>query len=79
MTNESRRIVYSVPAVMCQHCRAAIEGAVGPLAGVESVSVDLDGKTVEVHLASGGASPEEVRHAIEEEGYEVAATLASDG
>jgi copper chaperone len=79
MSNESRHIVYSVPAVMCQHCRAAIEGAVGALAGVESVSVDLDGKTVEVHMASGGASPEEVRHAIEEEGYQVAATLGSDG
>jgi copper chaperone len=79
MSNESRHIVYTVPTVMCQHCRAAIEGAVGPLAGVQSVSVDLDGKTVDVRLAGDGASPEDVQHAIEEEGYEVAGTHVSDG
>jgi copper chaperone len=71
MPNEPTRVVYAVPAVMCQHCRAAIEGAVGVLAGVQSVSVDLEGKTVDVRLAGGGASPQDVRRAIEEEGYEV--------
>jgi len=79
MTNETRHVVYTVPAVMCQHCRMAIEGAVGPLAGVESVSVDLEGKKVDVRLAEGGASPEDVRRAIEEEGYEVAGTSVSGG
>jgi copper chaperone len=79
MSNEPRHIVYTVPTVMCQHCRAAIEGAVGPLAGVQSVSVDLDGKTVDVRLAGDGASPEDVQRAIEEEGYEVAGTHVSDG
>jgi copper chaperone len=79
VTNEPRHITYSVPAVMCQHCRMAIESAVGPLAGVQSVSVDLEGKTVDVRLADGGASPEEIRGAIEEEGYEVAATSVLEG
>jgi copper chaperone len=77
MTNEPRHIVYTVPAIMCMHCQMAIEGAVGPLAGVQSVSVDLEAKKVDVGLADGGASPEDVRRAIEEEGYEVAATHES--
>jgi copper ion binding protein len=79
MTTRSRQIVYAVPTVMCEHCRAAIERAVGPLAGVTSVSVDLEGKKVEVRLASDGASLEDVQRAIEEEGYEVAGTDVSDG
>jgi copper chaperone len=79
MVNEPRHIVYAVPAVMCQHCRMAIEGAVGPLAGVQGVSVDLEAKTVDVRLADGGASADDVRRAIEEEGYEVAGTSVSGG
>jgi copper chaperone len=79
MANEPRHIVYTVPAVMCQHCRMAIEGAVGPLDGVQSVSVDLENKTVDVRLTDGGASVDDVRRAIEEEGYEVAGTSVSGG
>jgi len=79
MANEPQRIVYAVPAVMCQHCRAAIEGAVGPLDGVQSVSVDLERKTVDVRLADGGVSADDVRRTIEEEGYEVADTSVCGG
>jgi copper chaperone len=64
---------------MCQHCRAAIEGAVGALAGVQSVSVDLEAKTVDVRLAADGASLQDVQGAIEEEGYEVAGTQVPAG
>jgi len=71
MQAEPTHIVYSVPSVMCQHCRRAIEGAVGGLEGVESVAVDLDQKVVEVHFAPGRADAAAVRRAIEGEGYEV--------
>jgi copper chaperone len=77
MPNESRHVVYTVPTVMCQHCRAAIEGAVGLLDGVQSVSVDLEGKKVDVRLAGDGVSPQDVQHVIEEEGYEVAGIQVS--
>lgn len=61
---------YSVPGISCGHCKAAIEGEVGKLDAVERVVVDVATKTVEV---AGEATDEELRRAIEEAGYEVAA------
>jgi copper chaperone CopZ len=64
-------LTYGVPGVSCAHCKAAIEQEVAPLAGVESVDVDLDAKTVTV---SGEALDERaIVAAIGEAGYEVAA------
>jgi copper chaperone CopZ len=60
---------YSVPGISCDHCKHAIEGEVGAVAGVESVSVDVAARTVTV---VGEAPDEAVRAAIDEAGYEVA-------
>jgi copper chaperone CopZ len=60
---------YSVPGISCGHCRTAIEGEVSGLDGVESVTVDIDAKTV---LVVGEATEAEVRAAVDEAGYEVA-------
>jgi copper ion binding protein len=61
---------YSVPGVSCEHCRAAIENEVAPLAGVASVDVDLEAKTVTVTGESlDGAA---IVAAIDEAGYDVA-------
>jgi copper chaperone CopZ len=60
--------VYDVPGISCGHCRAAIEGGVGPLAGVELVEVDTDAKTVRVV----GGDDETIRAAIDGAGYDVA-------
>jgi copper chaperone len=79
MQTEPTRVVYSVPAVMCQHCQRAIEGAVGGVEGVESVAVDLDEKVVEVRFAPGRADTAAVRRAIEGEGYEVAGERLAGG
>lgn len=65
----SQDLVYSVPGVMCEHCRTAIVNEVGAVAGVESVSVDLDAKRVSVRgrdLDDG-----DVRAAIDGAGYDV--------
>ena len=48
MTQTTEQLTYSVPGVSCEHCRTAITGEVGVVAGVESVEVDLDGKIVTV-------------------------------
>ncbi len=64
-------ITYSVPGMSCGHCRAAIKSEVSTVAGVESVEVDLDAKTVTV---TGAPLDEQaVIAAIDEAGYEVAA------
>lgn len=60
---------YQVPDVSCDHCKAAITGAVAPLAGVETVDVDIDAKQVTV---TGDFDDGAVRAAIDEAGYDVA-------
>ena len=66
----STELTYSVPGVSCTHCQAAIAQEVEHVAGVSSVQVDLDAKTVVVRgdALDDGA----VRAAIDEAGYEVA-------
>ena len=67
----STELTYSVPGVSCAHCESAITQEVKQVAGVSSVDVDLDAKTVVVRgeeLDDGA-----VRAAIDEAGYEVAA------
>jgi copper chaperone len=60
---------YSVPAISCQHCVAAISSEVGAVPGVEVVEVSIDDKLVTV---VGEPAPGAVEAAIEEAGYEVA-------
>ena len=60
---------YSVPGISCGHCKAAIEGEVGGVAGVTLVEVDVDARTVRV---LGRPDEADVLAAIEEAGYEVA-------
>ena len=67
-------ITYSVPGVSCEHCRTAITGEVGVVAGVESVEVDLDGKIVTVR--GEALDDAALRAAIDEAGYDVAETAA---
>lgn len=64
-------ITYSVPDVSCAHCEAAITSEVSTVAGVESVDVDLDTKTVTVR--GEPLDEQAIIAAIDEAGYEVAA------
>jgi len=65
-------VVLNVPSVSCNHCKMAIEGAVGALAGVDTVSVDVDAKSVTVDFDADDVSLDAVEAAVQEEGYEVA-------
>jgi len=67
----SRRVVLNVPDVSCMHCKAAVEGAVSGVSGVQAVDVDVDAKSCTVQLEPG-ADLGAVKAAIEEEGYTVA-------
>lgn len=62
--------VYRVPGISCDHCKHAIEGEVGKLAGVDRVEVDVERRVVTV---VGDAGDDAVRAAIDEAGYDVAA------
>ena len=64
-------ITYSVPDISCGHCRTAITSEVSTVAGVESVEVDLDAKTVTV--TAEPLDEAAIVAAIDDAGYEVAA------
>jgi copper chaperone len=63
-------ITYTVPAIHCAHCAAAIREEVAEVAGVEDVDVDLDSKLVTISGES--LSDPALRAAIREAGYEAA-------
>ena len=67
----SKSITYSVPDVSCDHCRAVITSEVSTVAGVDSVEVDLNAKTVTV--TGEPLDDQAIIAAIDEAGYEVAA------
>lgn len=74
--------IYDVPAISCGHCKAAIEGEVGQVTGVEAVVVDIDAKQVTVegppaHGPDGELFDDAVRAAIDEAGYEVAGMVTA--
>ena len=61
---------YSVPGMHCAHCERAVNEELAAVAGVDSVSVDLDRKTVVVR--GERLDDAQLRAAIEEAGYEAA-------
>ena len=48
MTGEGDSIRYLVPGMHCAHCVAAVQEEVSAVPGVESVTVDLETKRVDV-------------------------------
>jgi copper chaperone len=66
----SETLTYTVPAMHCANCEAAVSEEVSTVAGVESVSVDLEAKRVEVR--GERLDDAAIRAAIEEAGYEAA-------
>ena len=63
----SETATYTVPGMHCGHCEKAVSDEVSGVAGVESVSVDLETKKVTV---VGAFDDADVRAAIDEAGYE---------
>lgn len=63
-------LTLSVPEIHCGHCKSSIEGAVRPLAGVTSATVDIEARTVQVSF-DPPASLDVIKAAIQDAGYEV--------
>jgi copper chaperone len=57
----------------CGHCKAAIEGELNKLSGVERSNADLEQGTVEVSYNEDRMSEEQLKGAIEDAGYAVTA------
>ncbi len=64
----------NIEGMSCGHCVKHVEEALKGLAGVTSVSVDLQGKKAVVELSSE-ISEQDIRNAIDEAGYEVVSVV----
>jgi copper chaperone len=64
---------FKVPDMSCGHCRAAVEGELNELSGVQRANAYVERGTVEVSYDEGKVTAEDLKRAIEEAGYTVAA------
>lgn len=69
---EMSEITYHVPAVHCQACEASIRRALGKLAGIGRVDVDLDQKRVTVQFEEDRTNLKEIKDRLERAGFDVA-------
>lgn len=65
-------VTYTAPDISCEHCQRAIEGAVGALAGVQAVHVEIPSKRVEVRFDPEQIDTATIESTLDEEGYPVA-------
>lgn len=65
------KTTLNVDGMSCEHCVKAIKNAVGALAGVNDVGVDLDSKTVTVEYDSAQSSLDKIKFEIEDQGYDI--------
>lgn len=63
--------ILKVEGMSCSHCVNTVTKAVGGLEGVSNVEVDLDAKTVTVEYDDDKVSLDNIKEAIEDEGYDV--------
>ena len=65
--------MFKVPEMSCGHCKAAIEGELNKLSGVEYSNANLEEGIVAVSYDESRVTTEEIKGAIEDAGYAVAA------
>ena len=64
-------IKLNVEGMFCQHCENAVKKAVFTLLGVEKVEVSLNEKTVSVEFDPQKSTVDDIKNAIDDQGYEV--------
>ena len=62
--------VFTVPEISCGHCKDTIESTLKNVESIESVSVDIEKKSVEV-ISSSGLDMMNVSQLLDEQGYTV--------
>ena len=63
-------VVFTVPEISCGHCKDTIESTFSNFESVESVSVDIEKKSVEV-FSSSDIDMINVSQLLDEQGYTV--------
>lgn len=62
----------TAPDISCEHCKNAIEQAVGAMPGVRTVSVAIDPKQVSIEYDPATVTLDQIKETLDEEGYPVA-------
>jgi copper chaperone len=68
---EMATVTLKVEGMSCNHCKEAVEGSLKKLPGVKSAVVDLDAKTATVTYEEGAVSVDQMKKAVEDQGYDV--------
>ncbi|MEC0301912.1 copper chaperone CopZ [Terribacillus saccharophilus] len=66
-------MTLQVNGMTCGHCEKAVKGALGELEGIQGVEVDLASGKVDVVYDDSLVTKNEMKEAIEEQGYDVVA------
>ncbi|MBP1969927.1 copper chaperone [Virgibacillus natechei] len=61
-----------VQGMTCGHCKSSVEGSLKELNGITAVEVDLSTGKVAVTYEEEKVTVEDMREAIEEQGYDIA-------
>ena len=64
-------VTLNVPDISCEHCERAITGALSPVEGVRSVSVDIPAKQVKVEYDEAQLNVDKMKELLNEEDYPV--------
>jgi len=65
------QVQLQVPEVHCGHCKSSLEGAVGGLSGVDTVTVSISDATLDVAYDDDAVKLDSIKQTIEEQGYAV--------
>ena len=63
-------VVFTVPEISCGHCKDTIESALNNVESIDSVSVDIEKKLVEV-VSSSNLDMMNVSELLDEQGHTV--------
>lgn len=72
------RLVLTAPDISCEHCINAISRAVGSLDSARMVEGNETTKQVIVEFDAGKTTLDQIKEAMEEEGYPVGASWAAN-
>ncbi len=64
-------VVLNVPDISCEHCERAITGALAPVEGVNSVSVDIPARQVKVDYDAAQVDLDTMKAILQDEDYPV--------
>lgn len=66
-----KNVTLNVQGMSCGHCVKAVESGVNELNGIDNVTVNLEAAKVDVAFDDAQVSVDDIKEAIEDQGYDV--------